>query len=131
MTGLQGKGEGISLTPHYHFHLLHKHLDISRAITAERVHRSRLTKLCPDQIGPSLAASLEPLARCRNIASLSLFCRYYFGRCSSELVQLVPLPYSRWMSTRYSDKFYDFSVTIPRFYKDAYVNSFSPRTARL
>ena len=36
-------------------------------------------------VGPSLAASLEPLAHCRNVASLSLFCRYYFGRCSSEL----------------------------------------------
>ena len=35
ITGLQGKGEGISLTPHYHFHLLHRHLDISRAITLE------------------------------------------------------------------------------------------------
>ena len=34
-TGLQGKGEDISLTPHHHFHLLHRHLDISRAITAE------------------------------------------------------------------------------------------------
>ena len=29
-----GKGEGISLTPHYHFHPLHRRLDISRAITA-------------------------------------------------------------------------------------------------
>ena len=35
ITGLQGKGEGISPTPHYHFHPLHRHLDISRAITAE------------------------------------------------------------------------------------------------
>ena len=36
-TGLQGKGEGegISLTPHCHFYLLHRNLDISRAITAE------------------------------------------------------------------------------------------------
>ena len=34
-TGQQGKGEAIYLTPHYHFHLLHRHLDISRAITAE------------------------------------------------------------------------------------------------
>ena len=33
--GLQGKGEGISFTPHCHFHPLHRHLDISRAITAE------------------------------------------------------------------------------------------------
>ena len=35
ITGLQGKEEGIPLTPHYHFHPLHIHLDISRAITAE------------------------------------------------------------------------------------------------
>ena len=35
ITGLQGKGEGISLTPHYHFHPLHRHLDISRVITPE------------------------------------------------------------------------------------------------
>ena len=33
-TGQQGKGEGIYLTPLYHFHPLHRHLDISRAITA-------------------------------------------------------------------------------------------------
>ena len=33
ITGLQGKGEGISLTPHYHFRSLHRHLDISRVIT--------------------------------------------------------------------------------------------------
>ena len=40
ITGLQGKGEGISSTPNYHFHPLHRHLDISRAITAEssRLH---------------------------------------------------------------------------------------------
>ena len=35
VTGLQGKGEGISLILHYHFHPLHGHIDISRAITAE------------------------------------------------------------------------------------------------
>ena len=34
-TGQQEKGEGIYLTPLYHFHPLHRHLDISRAITAE------------------------------------------------------------------------------------------------
>ena len=45
-------------------------------------------------VGPSLADSLEPLAHRQNVASLSLFYRYYFGRCSSELAQLVPLPFS-------------------------------------
>ena len=35
ITELQRKGEGVSLTPHYQFHLLQKHLDIGPAITAE------------------------------------------------------------------------------------------------
>ena len=45
-------------------------------------------------VGPSLVDCLEPLVHRRNVASLSLFYRYYFGRCSSELAQLVPLPFS-------------------------------------
>ena len=90
---------------------------------------NKLQKQICRTVGPSLAASLEPLAHRRNVASLSLFYRYYFGRCSSELAQLVPLPYSRGRSTRYSDRLHDSSVTIPRCYKDVYVNSFFPRTA--
>ena len=82
-------------------------------------------------VGPSLAASLEPLAHRRNVASLSLFYRYYFGICSSELAQLVPLPFSRGRSTRCSDRSHDFSVTISRCFKDVYVNSFFPHTAKL
>ena len=39
----------------------------------------KLQKWICRTVGPSLAASLEPLARCRNAASLSLFCGYYFG----------------------------------------------------
>ena len=58
--------------------------------------------------GPSLATSLELLAHRRNVVSLSLFYRYYFGRCSSELAQLVPLPFSWGRSTRYSDRLHDF-----------------------
>ena len=50
-------------------------------------------------IGSSFATSLELLAHCRNVASLHIFYRYYFGRCISELAQLVPLPYSRGKST--------------------------------
>ena len=63
-----------------------------------------------------LLVLLEPLAHCRNVARLSLFYKYYFGRCSSELAQLAqlaPLPYSRERCTRYSDRLHDFSVTIP------------------
>ena len=91
----------------------------------------KLQKRICRTVGSSLAASPELLAHCQNVASLSPFYRYYFGRCSSELAELVPLPYSRGRSTRYSDRLHDFSVTIPRCYKDVYVNSFFPRTARL
>ena len=91
----------------------------------------KLQKRIRRTVGPALAASLEPLAHHRNVASLSLFYRYYFGRCSSELAQLA-LPHdSQGRSTRYSNRLDDFSVTIPRCYKDFYVNSFFPRTARL
>ena len=82
-------------------------------------------------LGPSLAGSLEPLAHCQNVASLSLFYRYYLGRCSSELAQLVSLPFSRGRFVCYSDRLDDFSVIIHRCSKDVYVNSFFPCIARL
>ena len=81
-------------------------------------------------VGPSLAASLEPSSHRRNLASLSLFYMYYFSS-STELSELVPLPYSQGRSTHYSDRLHDFSVTIPRCYKDIYCNSFFSRTTRL
>ena len=40
-------------------------------------------------VGPSFTVSLGPLAHRPNVASLSLSYKYYFGRCSSELTQLV------------------------------------------
>ena len=91
----------------------------------------KLQKRICRTVGPSLGASFELLAHRRNVASSSLFYRYYFGRCSSELAQLVPPPYSRVRSTCYSDRLHDFSVTIPTCCKEVYVNSFFPRIARL
>ena len=55
-------------------------------------------------VGPSLAASLE---------HLSFFYMFYFGG--------FLLCYSSGRSTDYSYRLYDFSVTIPRCYKDVYV----------
>ena len=51
-TGQQGKKEAIFLTHLYHFHPLHRHLDIRRAITAESLplhiasSRTRTGNLC-------------------------------------------------------------------------------------
>ena len=74
----------------------------------------KLQKRICRTIGPSLAVSLEPLAQGQNVTSLSLFYRYYCGRCSSQLAQLASLPFSRERSTHYSDRLHDFSITIPR-----------------
>ena len=92
---------------------------------------SKLQKQIYRTVGLSLAASLKPLGHRRNVSSLSLFYRFYFRRPLSELTQKVLLPYTRRKSTRYSDRLHDFSITTPRFYKDAYANSFFPRTAKL
>ena len=55
----------------------------------------KLQKRICRTFGLSIATSLEPLVYPRNVASLSLFYRYYFDRCPSELTRLVPLPFSR------------------------------------
>ena len=64
-------------------------------------------------------------------SQLKIFYRHYFGRCSSEPFQLVPCAVSQGGSTRYCDRLHHFSFTIPRYFKDVYVNSFFPCTARL
>ena len=87
----------------------------------------KLQKRIYRTVGPSIATSLKSLAHRRNV--LNLFYRYYFGRCSPELAQQVPLRYSRGGFTLCSDRLHDFSVTNPKCYKD--VNSFFPGTARL
>ena len=54
--------------------------------------------------------------------------RFYFGRCLSELAELGTF---WWRCTLYSDVLHDFSVAIPKCYKDIYINSVFPHTARL
>ena len=61
ITGLQGKGEGISLTPQYHFHPLHRHLDISRAFTAESSPLHIVTSIIFISIRPLLRQNKKML----------------------------------------------------------------------
>ena len=82
-------------------------------------------------LGLSLAASLEPLPHQLNVSGSQHFYRYYFGKCSSELAQLVRFPYSWGRSTRYSDRLHDFPVIITKCYNHVFANSFFHLTARL
>ena len=91
----------------------------------------RLQNRVCKMVGDTLAASLEPLAQRRDVASLSLFYRYYHSKCSSELADLVPVPHPRTRATRYSEGLHDFAVSIPRLCKGVYANSFFPRTAKI
>ena len=80
-----------------------------------------------------LSWTLGSSSKCSQLKSflwVFLFYGYSF-LCSSELAKLVPLAYSRGRYIRYSVRLHDFSVTIPRCYKDVYVNSFFPPTTRL
>ena len=75
-------------------------------------------------VGLSLAAFLEPWAHCPNVASFSLFYKYCLGRCSSELAQVVAIPYSQGSLLAILIDC-NFSVTILKCYKDVHVNSFN------
>ena len=80
----------------------------------------KLQKQTCQAVAPSLAAFFELLAHCQNVTDLQMF--IWIGSASSI---------SQKRSTCYSAKLHGFSVTIPRCYKDVYVKSFFPYTARL
>ena len=85
----------------------------------------KLQKRICRTVGPSLSllSFLNPWFHRQIAASLSLFYRHYFDRCSSEVDQVVPLPYS-------PGSFFCLSVTRRR-YKDVYVKSLFPCIAKL
>ena len=102
ITRLQGKGEGISGTPHYYFHPLHWHLHINRAITADS---------SPLHIGSSRARTENlwfPSARSRDKQKpLYLHYRSAYGH---QNWQVDNLP--RWVPTCKSTWPYDPFITL-------------------
>ena len=104
----------------------------------------KLQKWICRTVGPLLAVSVEFLAHCWNVTSLSILYRYYFGRGSSEQAHLVQFSYSRgsllvvlidcmifWLPFLDMGIFLDIPRYFLRCYKDVIVNSFFPCTARL
>ena len=62
---------------------------------------------------PELTSSMQPLRVRRNVASLSLFYRYYNGLCFSELGRCLPPPLRRVCGTRHAALSHAYSVEIP------------------
>ena len=91
----------------------------------------KLKKQICRTVGPSLAASLEPLDHRRNVASLVFSIGITLVDVIQNWLNWFCFPFLQGRSTHYSDRLHDFSVNNPRCYKDFYVNSFFPRTAKL
>ena len=80
-------------------------------------------------IDPTLAVNLQPLSHRRKVSSLSLFYKYFNGRCSSELYSLVPPVKTPVRMTRLSKNSHPYSVSISFCKKGFYSSSFFPRTS--
>ena len=91
----------------------------------------RIQKRVVNIVGPTLATSLQPLSIRRDVASLSLFYKFYHGRCSAELLSLVPPPKVSQRVTRLSSQCHPFTVAVPLCRKSFYSRSFFPRTSSM
>ena len=80
---------------------------------------------------PRLTSKLDPLALRRNVGSLSLFYRYYFGFCSRELAACVPPPLARPRNTRQAAASHDYCVAIGNSRVCRFDNCFFPYTSKL
>ena len=91
----------------------------------DRIQRKAVRFVDSDE----LTCTLQSLHHRRCVASLSLFYRYYFGRCSQELASSMPLPRSSVRSTRTCTSSNAFQVATPRVRTAAHCASFFHRTA--
>ena len=82
-------------------------------------------------IGEELFNTLQPLSHRRDVASLSLFYRYFHGRCSEELHSLVPALRSFPVRTRFAVTAHPYHVDVPSSRTMFHANSFFPRTAAI
>ena len=78
-------------------------------------------------VGPDLSSNLQSLSHRRNVASLSLFYKYFHGSCSNELKSLTPILKSFNRVTRYSANSHPFTVQLPFCNRQFYLTSFCPR----
>ena len=80
---------------------------------------------------PSLTYCLQPLAIRRNVASLSIFYRFFHGYCSSELADCVPPPLLQPRCTRLSTHSHPYSVQLTNARVNQYLQSFFSFTGKL
>lgn len=80
---------------------------------------------------PSITDKYPSLKHRRNVASLSLFYRYFNQQCSEELSSIIPPPRTHTRHTRESGGAHANSIKIPHTRTTSFKHSFIPRTAAL
>ena len=79
-----------------------------------------------------VASSITCLGHRRNVSCIVLFYKYYLGKCSSGLSDLIPLPQVFTRNTRFSGRSHAYTVATMSHRTMHYrKNSFFTRTARL
>ena len=89
----------------------------------------KIQKRITNLVGPILASKLQPLSHRRMVASLSLFYKYFHGRCSTELYQLIPPLKTFNRNTRLAARSHSYTVSLPKYNRNFYRDSFIPRTS--
>ena len=94
---------------------------------------NRLQHRIKGLVGDALYSSLQPLSHRRNVASLSLFYRYYYGKCAKELQHLVPKQHIFRQNTRFavSNANHSHYLLLPPTKHRFHERTFFPRTAAL
>ena len=82
-------------------------------------------------VGRELGSSLQSLAHRRTVATLTLFYRYFHGRCASSLAELVPQAKIFRRSTRLCASSHPYTLSVPRCRTRRYQNTFFPRATSL
>ena len=80
---------------------------------------------------PIITNQLPELEFRRDVTSLSLFYRYFYGNCSDELHAIIPSPLLRGRLTRGTESAHSHSLTIPSGHTSSYKKSFLPRLVKL
>ena len=78
----------------------------------------------------ALTDSLDSLAHRRNVSALSLYYRYYHGRCSDELKSIIPPKACYARSTRFTDSQHSFAVKLEKCRTTSFTNTFVPMPSR-
>jgi hypothetical protein len=91
----------------------------------------KVQKRIVNLVGVEKGSCLQSLSHRRSVASLSLFYRYFHGKCSAGLVDLVPPIRAFRRETRFSSLSHPYTVIVPKCRTECYAKSFFPRVALL